>query len=47
MKWDRDLVELSRKILLGKKKKLVEGVKIRTYLAFWLQEVLIPISAGQ
>lgn len=41
-----DLVEISRKITTGKK-KMLEGIETNTYLAFWLQEVLMPISAGQ
>lgn len=41
-----DLVEISRKIITGKN-KMLEGLETKTYLAFWLEDVLTPISACQ
>lgn len=41
-----DSVVVSRNIIAGKKKTL-EGIDTNTSLAFWLQEVLALVSAGQ
>lgn len=41
-----DSVVVSRNIITGKKKTL-KGIETNISLAFWLQEVLTLVSAGQ